>query len=275
MPVIDQAVETVDRQPPAVSLTGARLAFGDRVLWDGLDLSVARGEFIAVLGPNGTGKTSLLKVLLGQLMLSAGAVQVDGKEVSSGNGDIGYVPQHRPIDREVMLRGRDLVRLGVDGRNWGCLPLRSADRLRRRAAVTQALAQVNGDRLADVRVGVMSGGELQRVRIAQAVASDPMLLLCDEPLSALDPANAKLVATLINRRRLEANTTVIVVTHEVNTILPYVDRVLYLVDGQFRIGPVEEVMTTETLSKLYRADIQVVKVNGRYVVVGEDSGRAL
>jgi zinc/manganese transport system ATP-binding protein len=275
MPVIDQAVETVDRQPPAVSLTGARLAFGDRVLWDGLDLSVARGEFIAVLGPNGTGKTSLLKVLLGQLMLSAGAVQVDGKEVSSGNGDIGYVPQHRPIDREVMLRGRDLVRLGVDGRNWGCLPLRSADRLRRRAAVTQALAQVNGDRLADVRVGVMSGGELQRVRIAQAVASDPMLLLCDEPLSALDPANAKLVASLINRRRLEANTTVIVVTHEVNTILPYVDRVLYLVDGQFRIGPVEEVMTTETLSKLYRADIQVVKVNGRYVVVGEDSGRAL
>jgi zinc/manganese transport system ATP-binding protein len=275
MPVIDQAVETVDRQPPAVSLTGARLAFGDRVLWDGLDLSVARGEFIAVLGPNGTGKTSLLKVLLGQLMLSAGAVQVDGKEVSSGNGDIGYVPQHRPIDREVMLRGRDLVRLGVDGRNWGCLPLRSADRLRRRAAVAQALAQVNGDRLADVRVGVMSGGELQRVRIAQAVASDPMLLLCDEPLSALDPANAKLVASLINRRRLEANTTVIVVTHEVNTILPYVDRVLYLVDGEFRIGPVEEVMTTETLSKLYRADIQVVKVNGRYVVVGEDSGRAL
>jgi zinc/manganese transport system ATP-binding protein len=275
MPVIDQAVETVDRQPPAVSLTGARLAFGDRVLWDGLDLSVARGEFIAVLGPNGTGKTSLLKVLLGQLLLSAGAVQVDGKEVSSGNGDIGYVPQHRPIDREVMLRGRDLVRLGVDGRNWGCLPLRSADRLRRRQAVAQALTQVNGERLADVRVGVMSGGELQRVRIAQAVASDPMLLLCDEPLSALDPANAKLVASLINQRRLESNTTVIVVTHEVNTILPYVDRVLYLVDGQFRIGPVEEVMTTETLSKLYRADIQVVKVNGRYVVVGEDSGRAL
>jgi zinc/manganese transport system ATP-binding protein len=275
MPVIDQAVETVDRQPPAVSLTGARLAFGDRVLWEGLDLAVARGEFIAVLGPNGTGKTSLLRVLLGQLLLSAGAVQVDGKEVSSGNGDIGYVPQHRPIDREVMLRGRDLVRLGVDGRNWGCLPLRSADRLSRREAVDRALVQVNGERLADVRVGVMSGGELQRVRIAQAVASDPMLLLCDEPLSALDPANAKLVASLINRRRREANTTVIVVTHEINTILPYVDRVLYLVDGQFRIGPVDEVMTTETLSKLYRADIQVVKVNGRYVVVGEDSGRAL
>jgi zinc/manganese transport system ATP-binding protein len=272
MSVIDQVVETADRRPPAVALSGARLAFGDRVLWDHLDLSVSPGEFIAVLGPNGTGKTSLLKVLLGQLLLSAGAASVNGKNVTSGSGHIGYVPQHRPIDREVMLRGRDLVRLGVDGHRWGCAPLRSADRQRRHAAVQRALEQVHGEQLADVRVGVMSGGELQRVRIAQALASDPMLLLCDEPLLALDPANAKLVAALINRRRVEADTTVILVTHEINTILPYVDRVLYLVDGRFRIGTVEQVMTTETLSLLYRADIQVVKVNDRYVVVGENSG---
>jgi zinc/manganese transport system ATP-binding protein len=275
MPVVDQAVETVDRQPPVVSLTGARLSFGDRVLWDHLDLAVSPGEFIAVLGPNGSGKTSLLKVLLGQLLLSAGAAFVDGKRVTSGSGDIGYVPQHRPIDRDVMLRGRDLVRLGIDGNRWGGMPLRSADRARRRVAVRQALKHVNGERLADVRVGVMSGGELQRVRIAQALAGNPMLLLCDEPLLALDPANAKLVAALIDRRRREADTTVIVVTHEINTILPYVNRVLYLVDGRFRIGTVEQVMTTETLSTLYRADIQVVKVKDRYVVVGEDSGHTL
>jgi zinc/manganese transport system ATP-binding protein len=275
MPVVDQAVETVDRQPPVVSLTGARLSFGDRVLWDHLDLTVSPGEFIAVLGPNGSGKTSLLKVLLGQLLLSAGAAFVDGKRVTSGSGDIGYVPQHRPIDRDVMLRGRDLVRLGIDGNRWGGMPLRSADRARRRVAVRQALEHVNGERLADVRVGMMSGGELQRVRIAQALAGNPMLLLCDEPLLALDPANARLVAALIDRRRREADTTVIVVTHEINTILPYVNRVLYLVDGRFRIGTVEQVMTTETLSTLYRADIQVVKVKDRYVVVGEDSGHTL
>ncbi len=275
MPVIDQAVETVDPQPPAISLIGARLAFGDRILWDDLDLSVSPGEFIAVLGPNGTGKTSLLKVLLGQQLLSAGAALVDGKEVTSGSGDIGYVPQHRPIDRDVMLVGGDLVRLGIDGNHWGVMPLRSAERARRRAAVRQALAQVNGEPLADVRVGLMSGGELQRMRIAQALASNPMLLLCDEPLLALDPANAKLVAALIDRRRREANTTVMVVTHEINTILPYVDRVLYLVDGRFRIGSVEQVMNTETLSTLYRADIQVVKVKDRYVVIGDDSGHAL
>ncbi|OBH39372.1 ABC transporter ATP-binding protein [Mycobacterium sp. E342] len=268
------AAPAVDRHPATVSLRGAKLAFGDRVLWDHLDLSVSRGEFIAVLGPNGSGKTSLLKVLLGQLSLSAGIALVDGKPMNAGSGRVGYVPQHRPMDHDVMLRGRDLIRLGFDGHHWGGLPRRAADRARRRAAVADALRQVNAEHLADVRVGVMSGGELQRIRVAQALVSDPMLLLCDEPLLALDPANAKLVSALIDRRRRDAATTVIVVTHDVNAILPYVDRLVYLVDGRFRIGTVDEVMTTETLSLLYRADIEVVKVKDRYVVVGDTNDGA-
>ncbi|EUA86864.1 putative fe(3+)-transporting ATPase [Mycobacterium ulcerans str. Harvey] len=145
---------------PAIALRGARLAFGDRVLWEDLDLSVSRGEFIAVLGPNGTGKTSLLKVLLGELALSAGVALVDGARLDTGRtrrGHIGYVPQHHPIDREVMLRGRDLVGLGVDGCRWGAVALRSGERARRREAVQRALQQVGGERLADVRVGLMSG----------------------------------------------------------------------------------------------------------------------
>lgn len=264
-----ETTPAVDRHAATVCLRGARLAFGDRVLWDHLDLSVSPGEFIAVLGPNGSGKTSLLNVLLGQLSLSGGVGLVDGKPITSGSARIGYVPQHHPLDHDVMLRGRDLVRLGIDGGRWGAIPLRPSDRARRRAAVTHALRQVNGERLADVRVGLMSGGELQRVRVAQALVSDPMLLLCDEPLLTLDPANAKLVSALIERRRREAGTTVIVVTHEINPILPHVDRVLYLVDGRFRIGTVEQVMTSETLSALYRSDIQVVKVKDGYVVAGE------
>ncbi|MCW2687732.1 MAG: ATPase component of Mn/Zn ABC-type transporter [Mycobacterium sp.] len=252
-----------------VELRGARLAFGDRVLWDHLDLTVHAGEFVAVLGPNGTGKTSLLKVLLGQLKLSAGTATVAGEPVTKGSDRIGYVPQHRSMDRGLSLRGRDLVRLGVDGHRWGVTNLRPADRSRRRSAVQTALRQTNAVHLAGVPVGVMSGGELQRIRIAQALATDPVLLLCDEPLLNLDPANARLVSALINQRRREADTAVLFVTHEVNPVLPYVDRVLYLVDGRFRIGTVEEVMTSETLSELYRADIQVIKVSNRYVVVGE------
>ena len=248
-------------------LIGARLAFGDRVLWDHLDLTVRAGEFVAVLGPNGTGKTSLLKVLLGQQSLTGGTVTVAGERVAQGSERIGYVPQHRSLDRGLTLRGQDLVGLGYDGHRWGVTGLR--DRSTKRAAVSKALDQVNGEHLAGVPVGVMSGGELQRVRIAQALAADPVLLLCDEPLLNLDPANARLVSALIDQRRREAGTAVLFVTHEVNPVLPYVDRVLYLVDGRFRVGAVEEVMTSATLSELYRADIQVVKVGARYVVVGE------
>ncbi|HOB47921.1 MAG TPA: metal ABC transporter ATP-binding protein [Mycobacterium sp.] len=251
-----------------VSITGARLAFGDRVLWDHLDLTVSAGEFIAVLGPNGTGKTSLIKVLLGQLPLSTGTALIEGQPVRTGSDRIGYVPQHRAVDRGLSLCGADMVRLGVDGHRWGLTPMRPAARRHRREAVSRALAQVNAAKLAAVPVGVMSGGELQRVRIAQALASDPALLLCDEPLLNLDPANARLVAGLIDRRR-KSGTAVLFVTHEVNPVLPFVDRILYLVAGRFMIGTVSEVMTSETLSELYQADIQVVQVGGRYVVVGE------
>jgi zinc/manganese transport system ATP-binding protein len=255
--------------PAVLSLTGAQLAFGDRVLWADLDLQVRPGEFVAVLGPNGTGKTSLLKVLLGELPLSAGSATVGGRPVHAGSELIGYVPQHRAVDRGLSLRGRDLVGLGFDGHRWGVASLRRTERARKHALVGRALEQVNGTALADVAVGVMSGGEMQRIRIAQALATDPVLLLCDEPLLNLDPANARLVSSLIDARRREAGTAVLFVTHEVNPVLPFVDRVLYLVDGRFRIGTIDEVMTSATLSALYRADIEVVKVRDRYVVVGE------
>ncbi|AFT98462.1 ABC transporter ATP-binding protein [Nocardia brasiliensis] len=249
----------------AVRLDGARLSYGDRTLWQDLDLAVAAGEFVAVLGPNGSGKTSLLKVLLGQQGLSAGTAAIAGAPARTGNPDIGYVPQQKTIDAGVQLRGVDLVGLGVDGHRWG-LGLRS--RAERKRKVAAAIADVGAQRFAHAPLETMSGGEQQRLRVAQALVGDPKVLLCDEPLLSLDLANQRLVAELIDKRRRSHDTAVLFVTHEINPILPLVDRVLYLVDGKFRVGTPDEVMTSAVLSELYQTEVDVLRVRGRLVVVG-------
>jgi len=251
---------------PAVELRGARLQLGERVLWDSLDLRIRPGEFVAVLGPNGSGKTTLVNVLLGRRELTSGQVLVGGRAPGARGTRIGYIPQQRALEPDLPLRARDLVGLGLDGHRFG-LP---TARRERRATVDAALAAVDATRYADQPVGRLSGGEQQRLRVAQALVGDPELLLCDEPLLSLDLANQRVVSRLIDRRRADAGTAVLFVTHEINPILPMVDRVLYLVDGRFRIGPPEQVMTSETLSELYRTQIDVLRVRDRLVVVGSE-----
>ncbi|GAA2968551.1 metal ABC transporter ATP-binding protein [Actinokineospora diospyrosa] len=253
---------------PAVSLSGARLSYGDRVLWDGLDLDVQPGEFIAVLGPNGSGKTSLMRVLLGQQKLSAGTVRIGGAAPGKGNRRIGYIPQQRALDPTIAVRGRDLVGLGYDGHRWG---LGIGGMRERRQRVATALEAVGATHYADRPVGLLSGGEQQRLRVAQALVGDPSVLLCDEPLLSLDLAHQRAVSGLIDAHRRESGSAVLFVTHEINPVLPLVDRVLYLVDGRFRIGPPERVMTSETLSELYGTDIAVVRVRGQIHIVGTHS----
>ena len=248
-----------------MSLRAARMGFGERVLWDGLDLDVAPGEFLAVLGPNGSGKSTLLRVLLGLTPLSGGTVSIGGRPVRRGSPEIGFIPQHTSIDPQLTLRGRDLVALGLDGHRLG-LGLRG--RAARGRLVNAALDQVSATGYADAPVGQLSGGELQRLRVAQALVGDPSVLMCDEPLLSLDLAHQRDVSQLIDRRRRDAGTAVLFVTHEINPVLPMVDRVLYLVGGVFRIGTPEEVMTSEVLSDLYQTDVEVLRVRGRLVVVG-------
>lgn len=253
--------------PPAVELAGAELRRGPRTLWSDLDLQIAPGEFVAVLGPNGSGKTTLLQVLLGLLPLSEGTVAVQGAAPRRGNPTVGYIPQQRALDPLTPLRGRDLVGLGLDGHRWG--PGLSG-RGRRREKVHEALRQVDALEYADAPVGSLSGGEQQRLRVAQALVGDPSLLLADEPLLSLDLARQRAVVELVDRRRREHDTAVVFVTHELNPVLPVVDRVLYLVDGRFRVGTPEEVMTSENLSELYRTEVEVVRVRGRILVVGAE-----
>ncbi|MDN5915869.1 MAG: metal ABC transporter ATP-binding protein [Pseudonocardia sp.] len=266
---VARATDRTTERPAALSLRGAGLAFGPRTLWSGLDLDVAPGEFVAVLGPNGSGKTTLIRVLLGLLALSEGAVRVAGHTPRRGSPEIGYVPQQRPLDPDLPLRGRDLVGLGLDGHRFGIGLRGRADRRRR---VCAALEAVDGTHYADAPVGRLSGGEQQRLRVAQALVGDPAVLLCDEPLLSLDLSHQRTVTRLIDERRRTTGTAVLFVTHEINPVLPLVDRVLYLVDGRFRIGPTEEVMTSEVLSELYRTDVDVLRVRDRLVVVGAEDG---
>ncbi len=262
-------LQTALRQhsPPAVRLREAQLSYGPRVLWDGLDLDVEPGEFLAVLGPNGSGKTSLLRVLLGLQQLTSGSVEIGGSPAHRGNSAIGYIPQQRALEATLTLRGRDLVGLGLDGHRWG-MGIRG--RTHRRHRVTEALRAVGASGYATTPLGLLSGGEQQRLRIAQALVGDPRLLLCDEPLLSLDLSHQRRVSDLIAQRARESQAAVLFVTHEINPVLPLVDRVLYLVDGRFRIGTPEEIMTSETLSELYRTDVEVARVGGRLVVAGTD-----
>jgi zinc/manganese transport system ATP-binding protein len=249
---------------PVVSLRGASLTFGGRTLWQGLDLDINPGEFFAVLGPNGSGKTTFLKVLLGLQELSAGTAVLDGRPVERGSRRIGYIPQQKSFDPDTPLRARDLVGLGVDGHRWGVRI--GGTKTNRR--IDELLDLVGAGDYAKVPVGQLSGGEQQRLRVAQALATDPKVLLCDEPLLSLDLQHQQAVSALINKQCHDRDSAVVFVTHEINPIMDYVDRVLYLAGGRFRVGTPSEVMTTEVLSDLYGSHVEVIEANGRLIVVG-------
>jgi zinc/manganese transport system ATP-binding protein len=249
---------------PILSLTDAALGFGDRVLWNDLTLDVCAGEFLAVLGPNGSGKTSLLKTILGQQPLDAGTIRFDGHPVRRGDRRIGYIPQQKLIPGGTPMRGRDLVALGVNGHRFGLPVSRGAEKRH----VDALLASVGASHYADEPVGNLSGGEQQRLRVGQALAGDPRMLLCDEPLLSLDLQHQRGVSELIDRRRREHGTPVVFVTHDVNPVLGMVDRILYLAGGQFREGTPDEVLTSDVLTELYGTPVDVLRTGGRVVVVG-------
>lgn len=255
---------------PALEVRAAALRRGRRELWSGLDLSVEPGEIIAVLGPSGSGKTTLLRSILGLQPLSAGEIRVAGEPVRAGDRRIGYIPQQGSLAPDTSMRARDLVALGVQGGRFGFPLPRRGDRVR----VDRLLASVGATHIADSPVGLLSGGEQQRLRIGQALADDPALLLCDEPLSNLDLANQVAVTDVIDRQRRERDAAVLFVTHDVNPILGRVDRILYIAGGRFVLGSPEEVLQTRVLTELYGTPVLVLRTGDRLVVVGaSDAGR--
>ncbi|MBA3825040.1 MAG: ABC transporter ATP-binding protein [Ktedonobacterales bacterium] len=257
---------------PVVGVHGAAVVLGGRTIWADVTLSVAPGEFLAILGPNGAGKSTLLKAILGVLPLSAGHITVLGQPTRRGNPAIGYVPQRRSFDAEVRVRGRDLVRLGLDGGHWGLpLPFFRQGHARAQAArVQEVIELVGAAAYADRPIGELSGGEQQRLLIAQALVTHPRILALDEPLDSLDLRNQQGVAGVIRTIARETGAAVLLVAHDVNPILPALDRVIYVARGQVEVGTPAAVITTATLSRLYGTPIEVLHASdGRIVVVGQ------
>jgi zinc/manganese transport system ATP-binding protein len=258
---------TVDEGGPYVDVQDAGVSIGDRPVWDHVTFSVNPGDFMAVLGPNGAGKSTLLKAVLGLVPVASGTVRVGGRAPGAANHEIGYLPQRRSFDPNLRVRGVDIVRLGLDGDRWG-VPL--TRRKEARVRVAQLIDLVGASELAERPIGQLSGGEQQRLLIAQALARRPRLLLLDEPLDSLDLTNQAAIAALVARISEEEDLAVMIVAHDVNPVLPYVDRVLYLARGRSAVGTPHDVITGPTLSSLYSAPIEVLQTrDGRLVVVGQ------
>jgi zinc/manganese transport system ATP-binding protein len=240
---------------------GARL--GGRAVLEDVSFTIEPGQFTGLIGSNGAGKTTLFRVILGLQPAASGTVLIAGGPRSRRNPQIGYVPQKFLLDPDMPLRARDLVALGLDGNRFGiALPSR-----RRRALAEEMLVAVDAAQFADKRVGLLSGGEQQRVLLAQALISRPRLLLLDEPLANLDLRSSDEIVSLLARLASEQNIGVLISAHEMNPLLPVLDRIVYLAHGRAASGTPGEVIRSDVLSALYGHHVDVLHVHGRVIVV--------
>jgi zinc/manganese transport system ATP-binding protein len=251
-----------------LTVSGVDVSLGARKVLDDVCFEIAPGEFTALIGSNGAGKTTLFRVILGLQAAQSGTIAIGGRPRSRRNPLVGYVPQKFALDPDLPLRARDLVALGIDAHRLGP-PRRSQAR---GDAVERALAAVDANAFADSRVGRLSGGEQQRVLIAHALVSAPRLLLLDEPLANLDLRSAQAVVALLARVCLEQDVAVLISAHEMNPLLPVMDRIVYLAHGGVATGRPEEVVRAEVLSDLYGYHVDVLRVHGRTLVVAGAAG---
>lgn len=250
----------------AIAARGLAAGYGGRNIWSGASFEIRNGSFTAVLGPNGAGKTTLVRMILGQLAPPAGELLVFGRAPRRGDPTIGYIPQRSAFDPDLSIRGRDFAGLGLDGHRWG---IRLAGRARAGAAVQAAIDAVGAAAYADRPLGRLSGGEQQRLLLAQAIVGRPRLLLMDEPLSYLDVRNQGAIVQLITDIAKTRDLTVLLIAHDVNPLLRHIDDVIYVAAGRVAQGRPEEIITTKRLSEIYAAPVEVLRDSrGRLFVLG-------
>ena len=238
----------------AVSARQVSIELGGRTIWSEGSFDLPAGGVYAIIGPNGSGKTTMLRALLGLLPVASGELTVLGERPASGDRRIGYVPQHYVETVGHAVRCRDLVRLSASGTRWG-LRVRTSEV----AAVDAALRAVDATAFAGQRISQLSGGQQQRAAIAQAIVDEPELLLLDEPLANLDLRNQQEIVELLDDLRTQRGVTIIVVTHDLNPLLPILSGAVYLLDGHAHYGAIGDVVESELLTHLYGTGVQVVR----------------
>ena len=248
-------------------ITSKNLVAGypDNIVWRDASFAINRGEFVAVIGPNGAGKTTLFRLLLGLQQPISGTIKIFDETPKRGNPQIGYVPQRHIFDGETNVESLELVRLGFSGKQWGLGLFSQKDR----QAALDALKDVGATDLAHRSLGVLSGGELQRIFLAEALVSNPTVLLLDEPLSNLDMRHERELLQLIHGVVQSRNVTALLIAHNINPLLPYLDKVVYIANGKVATGTPQEVLTSESLSALFGVHVEVLRDSkGNIGIVG-------
>jgi zinc/manganese transport system ATP-binding protein len=252
-------------QPEIVRAENLVAGYPGKVVWQGANFAFDRGEFVAIIGPNGAGKTTLFRLLLGLQQPISGTIRVFNAPPKRGNSRIGYVPQRHLIDSETNIECLELVRLANSGNRWGF----SMSSQNERRAAFQALEAVGAKDLAHRPLSSLSGGELQRIFLAEALVSNPEILLLDEPLSNLDIKRAKELVQLVNSVVRSRKVTALLVAHDINPLLPFLDKVVYIANGKVATGEPKEVLRSETLSALYGVQVEVIRDSrGNIAIIG-------
>ncbi len=254
-----------DVSPPVLEVEGIGVSFSGRKILDDVSFEIRQGEFTGLIGSNGVGKTTLLRIILGLQRSDAGRVRVIGESLSGRGPSLGYVPQKVVLDPDIPIRARDLVALGLDAQRYGF----GRRTKRQRELVEAMLHDVDAGSFANARVGTLSGGEQQRVLIAHALISRPKLLLLDEPLANLDPKSVQEIVALLHRVAIKSQVAILLSAHEMNALLPVMDRIVYVTKGRAASGTTDEVVRSEVLSRLYGHHVDVLKLHGRVLVVAE------
>jgi len=255
----------VKSSPDLISAQNLAAGYPHKTVWRDASFSFGRGEFVAIIGPNGAGKTTLFRILLGLQQPLAGSVRLFGEPPSRGNPKIGYVPQRHIVDSETNIECVEMVRLGLSGKRWGFNPFSHGDR----EAAYSALDAVGATDIAHRSLGVLSGGELQRVFLAEALVSDPEVLLLDEPLSNLDIRRETDLLHLVDGVVRKRGVTALLIAHNINPLLPHLDKVMYIANGKIATGKPSEVLTSESLSALYGIRVEVLRdPHGNVAIIG-------